>query len=102
MAPYFFKYEETILTIHGIFYRCRVLWEPDSKATISRLTLFVPAAQVTSWGQTRAYITTRTFDKLPAAGRKVRVVHPRRIFQVMDGTILLRSKLHGFDEHLEV
>ena len=88
---YFFTYEETIP------HQKRESWQMPCAmgADLSQgddfcaFTFLFPLGDGTFGVKTRAYITTRTFDKLPAAGRvKYESFIREGSLQVMDGTIL--------------
>ena len=88
---YFFTYEETIPHHKREFWQmpCAMGADLSQGDDFCAFTFLFPLGNGTFGVKTRAYITTRTFDKLPAAGRvKYESFVREGSLQVMDGTIL--------------
>lgn len=88
---YFFTYEETILHQKREYWQmpCAMGADLSQGDDFCAFTFLFPLGDGTFGVKTRAYITTRTFDKLPAAGRvKYESFIREGSLQVMDGTIL--------------
>lgn len=88
---YFFTYEETIPHQKREYWQmpCAMGADLSQGDDFCAFTFLFPLGDGTFGVKTRAYITTRTFDKLPAAGRvKYESFIREGSLQVMDGTIL--------------
>lgn len=88
---YFFTYEETIPHQKREYWQmpCAMGADLSQGDDFCAFTFLFPLGDGTFGIKTRAYITTRTFDKLPAAGRvKYESFVREGSLQVMDGTIL--------------
>lgn len=88
---YFFTYEETIPHHQREYWQmpCALGADLSQGDDFCAFTFLFPLGDGTFGVKTRAYITTRTFDKLPAAGRvKYESFVREGSLQVMDGTIL--------------
>lgn len=88
---YFFTYEETIPHQKREYWQmpCAIGADLSQGDDFCAFTFLFPLGDGTFGVKTRAYITTRTFDKLPAAGRvKYESFIREGSLQVMDGTIL--------------
>ncbi len=88
---YFFTYEETIPHQKREYWQmpCAMGADLSQGDDFCAFTFLFPLGDSTFGVKTRAYITTRTFDKLPAAGRvKYESFIREGSLQVMDGTIL--------------
>lgn len=88
---YFFTYEETIPHQKREYWQmpCAMGADLSQGDDFCAFTFLFPLGDGTFGLKTRAYITTRTFDKLPAAGRvKYESFIREGSLQVMDGTIL--------------
>lgn len=88
---YFFTYEETIPHHKREYWQmpCALGADLSQGDDFCAFTFLFPLGDGTFGVKTRAYITTRTFDKLPAAGRvKYESFVREGSLQVMDGTIL--------------
>ena len=88
---YFFTYEETIPHHQREYWQmpCALGADLSQGDDFCAFTFLFPLGDGTFGVKTRAYITTRTFDKLPAAGRvKYDSFVREGSLQVMDGTIL--------------
>lgn len=88
---YFFTYEETIPHQKREYWQmpCSMGADLSQGDDFCAFTFLFPLGDGTFGVKTRAYITTRTFDKLPAAGRvKYESFIREGSLQVMDGTIL--------------
>lgn len=88
---YFFTYEETIPHQKREYWQmpCAMGADLSQGDDFCAFTFLFPLGDGTFGVKTRAYITTRTFDKLPAAGRvKYETFIREGSLQVMDGTIL--------------
>lgn len=88
---YFFTYEETIPHQKREYWQmpCAMGADLSQGDDFCAFTFLFPLGDGTFGIKTRAYITTRTFDKLPAAGRvKYESFIREGSLQVMDGTIL--------------
>lgn len=88
---YFFTYEETIPHQKREYWQmpCAMGADLSQGDDFCAFTFMFPLGDGTFGVKTRAYITTRTFDKLPAAGRvKYESFIREGSLQVMDGTIL--------------
>lgn len=88
---YFFTYEETIPHQKREYWQmpCAMGADLSQGDDFCAFTFLFPLGDGTFGVKTRAYITTRTFDKLPSAGRvKYESFIREGSLQVMDGTIL--------------
>lgn len=88
---YFFTYEETIPHQKREYWQmpCAMGADLSQGDDFCAFTFLFPLGDGTFGVKTRAYITTRTFDKLPAAGRvKYESFIREGSLQVMDGIIL--------------
>ncbi len=88
---YFFTYEETIPHQKREYWQmpCAMGADLSQGDDFCAFTFLFPLGDGTFGVKTRAYITTRTFDKLPPAGRvKYESFIREGSLQVMDGTIL--------------
>lgn len=88
---YFFTYEETIPHQKREYWQmpCAMGADLSQGDDFCAFTFLFPLGDGTFGVKTRAYITTRTYDKLPAAGRvKYESFIREGSLQVMDGTIL--------------
>lgn len=88
---YFFTYEETIPHHQREYWQmpCALGADLSQGDDFCAFSFLFPLGDGTFGVKTRAYITTRTFDKLPAAGRvKYESFVREGSLQVMDGTIL--------------
>lgn len=88
---YFFTYEETIPHQKREYWQmpCAMGADLSQGDDFCAFTFLFPLGDGRFGVKTRAYITTRTFDKLPAAGRvKYESFIREGSLQVMDGTIL--------------
>ena len=88
---YFFTYEETIPHQKREYWQmpCAMGADLSQGDDFCAFTFLFPLGDGIFGVKTRAYITTRTFDKLPAAGRvKYESFIREGSLQVMDGTIL--------------
>lgn len=88
---YFFTYEETIPNQKREYWQmpCAMGADLSQGDDFCAFTFLFPLGDGTFGVKTRAYITTRTFDKLPSAGRvKYESFIREGSLQVMDGTIL--------------
>lgn len=88
---YFFTYEETIPHQKREYWQmpCAMGADLSQGDDFCAFTFLFPLGDSTFGVKTRAYITTRTFDKLPGAGRiKYESFIREGSLQVMDGTIL--------------
>lgn len=88
---YFFTYEETIPHQKREYWQmpCAMGADLSQGDDFCAFTFLFPLGDGTFGVKTRAYITTRTFDRLPSAGRvKYESFIREGSLQVMDGTIL--------------
>lgn len=101
---YFFKYEETIPHNPREFWQmpCAMGADLSQGDDFCAFTFLFPLSTGDFGVKTRAYITTRTFDKLPAAGRaKYESFIREGSLQVMDGTILDMIEVYNdLDEYI--
>lgn len=101
---YFFKYEETIPHNPREFWQmpCAMGADLSQGDDFCAFTFLFPLPTGDFGVKTRAYITTRTFDKLPAAGRaKYESFIREGSLQVMDGTILDMIEVYiDLDEYI--
>lgn len=101
---YFFKYEETIPHNPREFWQmpCAMGADLSQGDDFCAFTFLFPLSTGDFGVKTRAYITTRTFDKLPAAGRaKYESFIREGSLQVMDGTILDMLEVYNdLDEYI--
>lgn len=101
---YFFTYEETIPHNPREFWQmpCAMGADLSQGDDFCAFTFLFPLPTGDFGVKTRAYITTRTFDKLPAAGRaKYESFIREGSLQVMDGTILDMIEVYtDLDEYI--
>lgn len=101
---YFFTYEETIPHKPREFWQmpCAMGADLSQGDDFCAFTFLFPLSTGDFGVKTRAYITTRTFDKLPAAGRaKYESFIREGSLQVMDGTILDMIEVYtDLDEYI--
>lgn len=101
---YFFTYEETIPHQKREYWQmpCAMGADLSQGDDFCAFTFLFPLGDGTFGVKTRAYITTRTFDKLPAAGRvKYESFIREGSLQVMDGTILdMIAVYNDLDEYI--
>ena len=101
---YFFTYEETIPHHKREYWQmpCALGADLSQGDDFCAFTFLFPLGDGTFGVKTRAYITTRTFDKLPAAGRvKYESFVREGSLQVMDGTILdMISVYEDLDDYI--
>lgn len=101
---YFFTYEETIPHHQREYWQmpCALGADLSQGDDFCAFTFLFPLGDGTFGVKTRAYITTRTFDKLPAAGRvKYESFVREGSLQVMDGTILdMISVYEDLDDYI--